>query len=237
MARIVKEFDERFDEFIETAQTLFFNKGYEQTSVQHIINHIGVAKGTFYHYFDSKSDLLEAVVKRNRENLLETVVSPIVNHAEWDALTKFQKLFEQLNGWKLINHSMILDMVRMLYKDENALLCLKMVEETRSRMAGPFAEIIEQGVTEGTFHVNFAYETAEVILRMCEMPSRTLITAILNGVYNDEDVNVMEREVEVFNRSIERVCGIAENTVDLFQDAGLKGWLSLLEQNVVDQVR
>ena len=63
MVRITKEYDERLTEFLETAQQLFFQKGYEKTSVNDIIKKIGVAKGTFYHYFKSKKDLLDKIVK------------------------------------------------------------------------------------------------------------------------------------------------------------------------------
>lgn len=56
MARTVKEYDERYAEFLDVAQRLFYQKGYEQTSVQDIIREIGVAKGLFYYDSSSKSD-------------------------------------------------------------------------------------------------------------------------------------------------------------------------------------
>ncbi|MCG7586295.1 TetR/AcrR family transcriptional regulator, partial [Photobacterium sp. OFAV2-7] len=62
MARVVKAADERRSEFITAAQTLFYSKGYESTSVNDLINAVGVSKGAFYHYFDSKQAVLEALV-------------------------------------------------------------------------------------------------------------------------------------------------------------------------------
>ena len=235
MARIVKEYDERFTEFLDTAQALFFNEGYEQTSVQDIINQMGVAKGTFYHYFDSKTDLLEAVVKRNREHVLATVVMPVVRNSEWDALTKLEHFFGNLNDWKLQNHAMILDMMRMLYKDENILLRLKMHEGTRQNMTAPLAEIIEQGVAEGTFAVRYPHETAELVLRMCEMPSRAFIAALLDGQYDENCLEMIKREMYVFNRSIERVLGMRENTVSLIWDEDLTDWLAVLQQVALEK--
>ena len=73
MARIVKEYDARHAEFLDVAQTLFFSKGYEQTSVQDIINTVGVAKGTFYHYFRSKVEVLDALVQRMFEQTLASL--------------------------------------------------------------------------------------------------------------------------------------------------------------------
>ncbi len=235
MARVVKEYDDRFNEFLETAQTLFFTQGYEQTSVQDIIKQIGVAKGTFYHYFDSKVELLEAVVKRNRTNLLESVVLPIANHSEWDALTKFRQFFSGLNNWKLLNHNIILQMLRMLYKDENVLLRLKLTDVSRLTMAPPLAEIIEQGVMEGVFDVRFAQETAELILRICEVPSHEFVAALIDGHYDAARLEIITREFDVFNRSIERVLGMTNHTVTLVSEADLLDWLAIVEQVSVDK--
>ena len=62
MTRIVKAPDERRSELIAMAQHLFYTKGYECTSVSDIVEAVGVAQGTFYYYFDSKTAVLEAVV-------------------------------------------------------------------------------------------------------------------------------------------------------------------------------
>ncbi|MFZ1770865.1 MAG: TetR/AcrR family transcriptional regulator, partial [Caldilinea sp.] len=64
MARTVKEYDERYNEFLHVGQRLFYQKGYAQTSVQDIIGEMGVAKGLFYYYFPSKTDLLDAILER-----------------------------------------------------------------------------------------------------------------------------------------------------------------------------
>ena len=52
--RIVKEHDERRNEIITTAEEFFLTKGFNKTTVNDILKRIGIAKGTFYHYFVSK---------------------------------------------------------------------------------------------------------------------------------------------------------------------------------------
>jgi len=59
MVRITKEYHVRKNELLDTAQELFFTQGYEQTTVETIIQKVGVSKGTFYYYFKSKEDLLD----------------------------------------------------------------------------------------------------------------------------------------------------------------------------------
>jgi AcrR family transcriptional regulator len=46
------------DELIEVAGKLFHQKGYSKTSVQDIVDAVGVTKGSFYYYFQGKEELL-----------------------------------------------------------------------------------------------------------------------------------------------------------------------------------
>ena len=50
------------DEIIKTAMSLFFENGYEATSVRMIMNQVGGEIGMFYHYFKSKEELFDKVV-------------------------------------------------------------------------------------------------------------------------------------------------------------------------------
>ena len=63
MARKVKEEDyaSRRNEILDAARTLVYTKGYEQMSIQDILDALKISKGAFYHYFDSKPALLEAL--------------------------------------------------------------------------------------------------------------------------------------------------------------------------------
>ena len=73
MARTVKEPDIRRNEILDVAQQFFYTKGYEQTSVQDIIDQVGIAKGTFYHYFGSKVELLDELIERMTDQVLSLI--------------------------------------------------------------------------------------------------------------------------------------------------------------------
>jgi len=90
VAREVKEYDERLQEILSTARELFFTKGYATTSINDIISAIGIAKGTFYHYFDSKDDLLIAVTEQITDEAL-VGVREIVADPKLNALEKLRK--------------------------------------------------------------------------------------------------------------------------------------------------
>lgn len=55
--------NERKQHVIRMAHQLFIEKGFQSTSIQDILEHSGISKGTFYNYFSSKNELLIALIK------------------------------------------------------------------------------------------------------------------------------------------------------------------------------
>lgn len=58
---------------VATARGLFHARGYHDVGVNDVCSAAGVAKGSFYHFFPSKDALLEAVIERNRRDLLDSL--------------------------------------------------------------------------------------------------------------------------------------------------------------------
>lgn len=60
-----KEPDNTIRQILEVSQKLFLEKGYENTTVQDIVDHLdGLSRGAIYHHFKSKEDIIEAITKR-----------------------------------------------------------------------------------------------------------------------------------------------------------------------------
>lgn len=60
--------DLRKKQILETAEALFSEKGYEQTGVQDILDVLHLSKGSFYHHFESKEQVLQRICE-NRARL------------------------------------------------------------------------------------------------------------------------------------------------------------------------
>ena len=54
--------EQTFEQIVVISAKLFKEKGYEKTSVQDIIDAIGMSKGAIYHHFKSKEEILNAVI-------------------------------------------------------------------------------------------------------------------------------------------------------------------------------
>ena len=84
----MKKGDARRGELLAASEKLFYTKGYENTSVQDILDAVGFSKGGFYHHFDSKLAVLEAICQQRAEELCQSATTA----ADQPNLTASEKL-------------------------------------------------------------------------------------------------------------------------------------------------
>jgi AcrR family transcriptional regulator len=206
MVRISKEHDERLTEFIDIARQLFFEKGYEKTSVNDIIEKVGVAKGTFYHYFKSKENLLDLLVNHfTKKSVLE--VEKMMEQREMNALERMNNFFVSIRNLKVENKELMKMLMRFMYKDENLILRHKIFKRSIALLTPPFAEIIEQGMEEGHFHPLDPRETAEIIFMMALSMNEIVVGLLLQVEEKPGNIDKIERKIKVFEKSVERILG------------------------------
>jgi AcrR family transcriptional regulator len=73
-----KSRDERWAQLLDVAAQVFFEKGYDATSLQDIAERTGILKGSIYYYIDTKEDLLVSLLKESQEKGLRSIL-PIVD--------------------------------------------------------------------------------------------------------------------------------------------------------------
>jgi len=60
-----KEPDNTIQQILDVSQKLFLEKGYENTTVQDIVDNLGgLSRGAIYHHFKSKDEIIEAITNR-----------------------------------------------------------------------------------------------------------------------------------------------------------------------------
>ena len=74
MARITKLPEERRKEIIDTAIKLFYEKGYEKTTISDIAKEINVAQGLCYRYFPSKEALFDCAIDQYAQSLADNII-------------------------------------------------------------------------------------------------------------------------------------------------------------------
>jgi AcrR family transcriptional regulator len=221
MARISKEYDIRRQEFLDTAQELFYTVGYEQTSVSLILEKVGVAKGTFYHYFDSKADLLNALIDRISNRNLEYLL-PIVDDHQLNALDKLNQYFNRSQSLKTTNREILKVWLRVMYQDENVLLRHKVQAKGVELIAPQLSKIINQGVQERVFDVEHPLQVAQMILMLSSSLGDVTARLILDQDEHPENVTAFEPYLDQFENAIERILGAPRKSIKIADRARLR---------------
>lgn len=215
MTRVTKEYDERLKELLDTAQQLFFQKGYEKTSINHIIEAIGVAKGTFYHYFKSKEDLLDQLVARFTEGSLEEA-KKLMKRKGLNAVEKMNLLFIKIRDKKVENKELMQMLMKVMYTDENLIFRYKVFKRSIALLTPYFAEIIKQGIEEGLFHSLDHVETAELLFTMAFNLNETVVHLLLDAEAHPENIDKIDRKINAYYRGMEKMLGAAEGSLNFY---------------------
>ena len=158
MVRIVKKPEERRQEIVATARELFQKKGYENTAMQDIMGALGIAKGTIYHYFKSKEELLEAVVEDTANEYIAGL-EKVLNETEGTGLDKMRALITSGNVEEQYE-----ELLEHLHRPGNVSMHTQQLAVTLSRLAPLYASAIRQGCQEGIFQSEHPLECAEFLL-------------------------------------------------------------------------
>lgn len=209
MKRVVKEYDVRQKEILDTALHLFFLNGYKNTTVNHIIQEIGIAKGTFYHYFKSKEDLLDRLIERFNEETLK-IAKTIIHDQTLSAPEKFQQTLLAIRNVKVENIELMITLMRFLQDDQNIRFKHKLNQAYLDLFVPLFSLIIEEGKWEGTFRTGDPETMAQLILGMAFSFSDILTQMLLEG-----DLDRVEIKLTSYVNAIERLLGLREGTLNL----------------------
>ncbi len=191
MTRTVKKPEERKAEIIQAARYLFQTQEYSKTTMHDVIESLGIAKGTIYHYFPSKEALLEAVVEDIVDSTIQQL-NDLIENSKGNALEKFQHVITLSNiaskNEEILSH---------LHRPGNEAMHTRLLAETILKQAPLYEKLIRQGCHEGVFNTEMPLECAEFIL--CAVQFLTD-----HGIYpwQQEDVS---RRAHAFPRLIEQM--------------------------------
>ncbi len=153
--------EETINLILDVASRLFLEKGYEHTSIQDIIDHLGgLSKGAIYHHFKSKEDILVAVTERMTEES-DRMLLNIRDQKNVSGKEKLQSIFKES-----LNRPVQDDIFTVApHLGANPRLLFSMLGETISEVAPNYIRpILEQGMADGTIKVDYPLETAELIM-------------------------------------------------------------------------
>lgn len=223
----MKKGEMRREELLAAAEKLFYTKGYEKTSVQDILTAVGFSKGGFYHHFDSKLSVLEAICEnRARENCEQA--RAIVLERE-GAVEKLNALFHDAAFFGSGTSNFVALLIQVAYREDGALMREKMKARQLEYMQPVLEDILEEGVKTQAFFVTDIATSAQMLLRLYMQFADDVAFLLAQGENEDRMMDGMVAKLRVYRTAIERVLVAPFGSIVLFDAKELQ----LLAQDIM----
>ena len=209
--------------FIDAALRLMQTKGYEQMSIQDLLDELEASRGAFYHYFDSKQALLEAMVERIADQAL-TSLAALIEDPRLPAIPKLERFFGGIGQWKTERKALMLQFVKIWFSDDNAVVREKVRRTMVVRVAPVLAKIVKQGVAEEVFVVGSPSDTAEILMALMLGFQDTATELFLARQENAVSYETAERVMASFTEAFERILGAPAGSIRIVDDMVMREW-------------
>ena len=189
----MKKGEKRKQDLIRIAYRLFVSRGYEHTSVDEIIAEAGIAKGTYYYYFESKEQMLESVIGMMLQAEAEKAEAVLLSD-----LSVPEKIVGIIASIHLEQEEQTIG--DALHRPENVL----MHNKTRERMFDLIVPLLSRAAEEG----------AEKGLFACDhIPERVREILILSSDLFDGGHSFTPAVIDVFIDTVEKILGAEPGTM------------------------
>lgn len=179
-------------EFIlDTAEKLFVEQGFDQTSIAQILDATQIARGTLYYYFTSKEEIMDAIIERWISRAFEQMHT-WVERKELSILERLMGALAALNmkeeGQEILDH---------LHAPQNALLHEKTNQILLSKAPEILSPLLQEAIQAGEMQTAYPYESIEMML--------TYSLQIFNTSFHTLNRKEQEQKVQAFIYLLEKI--------------------------------
>ena len=193
----MKKGERRKQDLLNIAYRMFIEKGYENTSVDDIITEAGIAKGTYYYYFESKEATLEAVIEMMIEKAENIAKAALMNPVPIP-----QKLASVVYAFQPNKDEIVITDV--LERKENIVMHDKIGKKIVEVAVPILSDIVREGIAQGIFACTNVEERVKMLLIMSQ-------NMFDYGAYSNKDI-------EVYVDMLEKSLGAKEGTMSFISE-------------------
>lgn len=226
----MKKGDLRRGQILDAAEALFFEKGYDRTGVQDILDRLSLSKGGFYHYFDAKEAVLREICQRRWLGQFEALRAELYAGRR-TPVDKLNLILRQTNLFETEDTHFAALMMKICYQDRDAVM-----REARRRvlidnLAALTSEVLTEGAAQGLLHTRHPAEVGRLLLLLgCDVNDEAC-DMLSNQTDNPDRMLRVIELLNVYRESVEALSGAPYGTILLF-DVGrtVEAWQRATEE-------
>ena len=196
--RVIKDADQRKNEILDAAETLFTLKGFDKTSTNEILEAVGIARGTLYYHFKSKEDIMDALIERHTSRLLKAAKEI----AEDKSKPVYDRIIQSVRALKMNQSGN--EVLEHIHRPQNALMHQKVQKTILNGLPPILAGIIREGIEDNLFHTPYPYECVEMLV--------VYASTVFDGDMLDISQPEYASRVQALIFNVERLLGVESGT-------------------------
>jgi AcrR family transcriptional regulator len=213
----------RRDAFLDAAQALILSRGYDRFSVQDILDAAGASKGAFYHYFDSKDALLDAIVDRMADQATSRV-QPLLDDQNLTAPQKLEAVFGGIAEFKAERRDLVMGFMRVWGSDDNAVVRERLRRLVAKRQLRLLEAIVQQGIAEGSFTTRFPDHLARVLVGFMAGMSELAMELWIGRQEETITFEEVKRTFDAYLEAFERIVGARPGSLKFLDEPTIAFW-------------
>ncbi|MBR6766480.1 MAG: TetR/AcrR family transcriptional regulator [Clostridia bacterium] len=211
----MKKGDLRKTQILDAAEKLFFEKGYEQTSIQDILDALSLSKGGFYHYFDSKLTMLREICERRAMTRYERLTGELYLSRR-SPIDKLNLLLDQVNLFETENAQFAALILKICYREHDAAIR----EHTRriaiEKLTPYINDVVGEGIEDGLLHTRFPMEIGKLVLMLAWDADDAACGMLAEDPDNPDCIIPIMEMLNAYRESVETLLGAPFGTLNIF---------------------
>lgn len=213
----------RRDVFLDVAQALILSRGYDRFSVQDILDAAGASKGAFYHYFDSKDELLDAIVDRMADQATARV-QPLLDDQSLTAPQKLEAVFGGIADYKAERSDLIVGFMRVWGSNDNVVVRERLRRLLAKRQLRLLEAVVRQGIAEGSFTSRFPDHLARVLVGFMAGMAELAMDLWIGRQEGTITLEEVKRTFDAYLEAFERIVGARPGSLKFLDEPTIAFW-------------
>lgn len=211
----MKKGELRKDAILKTAEKLFFEKGFAETSVQDILDAMSISKGGFYHYFDSKNALLEDICRERSARDIERIRMELFS-GKFSPVQKLNLLLGALHLFNREEARYVAMVLKVSYMDGDVLFRDRMRAFMIDSLRPMVDETLREGMADGSFFTRNPGQIGKILLMLGYDVNDEACRILASDADNPECVIGLMDLLDAYRESVESLCGAKFGSILLF---------------------
>ncbi|MGI5899229.1 MAG: TetR/AcrR family transcriptional regulator [Christensenellales bacterium] len=212
--------EKRKYQIIRTAEDMFYEKGYENTTIQDIISAVKLSKGGFYHHYSSKEQLLDEICDKKATGYYLHALDAVEKSPN-DPVSKFNAIYDKNGLWQEDNKDFLGLLINVAYSKNNLVMRERLKQKTVAKLLPLMQSVVKEGTDRNIFYTIYPQDICRIILNINNSLNDELAQYLLSCGYSPPVMGDIIRIIDLYRNVIERLLDAPYGSITLYQAATL----------------